>query len=327
MADRKISEFANRTAAQLTPADTIPVVADIGLPGTPVLENFYSSIADIAKLGVSSYNGYVGDLTVYTTGMSGGGMLSAPDRNVKWTSRFVIISQGRGPQIPDGYFDINFPPVGTIIKGVGGQSDVVSTATGIQLPVWATLWYELPLGLPSPTVNTNFYVSTYGSSGDFTAPPHFVKIAWHNSDESLVYFADGSRISTNNTYPPFDFRGISSWESVPQTGANPACRINLSCRMEEFGAMVRLRGIVTPTSNSSAGVPTDAVLGVLNPLYRPVVPGYYSNDEPNIVLLCGTSSTNAVSTPHNMIINTNGTISWQGKPAGFALHVDGSWSK
>lgn len=176
---------------------------------------------------VTSWNGMVGDIIAFTDHLpenpagatnlywrdertsafsvfhgppSGGGTLLSASNLISWSQRFIIISMGTGPQIPDGHFGITFPPDGTIIHGLANKPDYTVAGGKIELGTWDTLFYALPLGASNVTNNNNFYRGTYGAGGgNYNVPSHFVAIAKHNSDTDQVIWINGSR-TWANTY-------------------------------------------------------------------------------------------------------------------------------
>ena len=95
--------------------------------------------------------------------LTGGGTISVSATwEVKWSTRFITIGNGRGAALAiGGYFDITMPSVSTVITGAGGATNKTVTANGIPLASWETLYYILPLAAPNTTVNANFRVCSY----------------------------------------------------------------------------------------------------------------------------------------------------------------------
>jgi hypothetical protein len=113
--------------------------------------------------------------------LSGGGVITVAASRLKWGTRFIAISGGRGAATaPSGYFDISMPPVGTVITGVGGASNDTVTIDGIALSAWIALYYIPPLGGSTATVNANFRLVLY--TADVTIPPEWILVAYVNSD-------------------------------------------------------------------------------------------------------------------------------------------------
>lgn len=124
---------------------------------------------------------------------------------VSWTNRFIVLGGGRGAtsSSADGFFDINMPPVGTVITGVGGASNVTVTASGIPLVTggtsagWTALWYQLPASRTAGFVAANLRVA--GFTADFVVPPDWVLVAVRNADNGAVRFGDGQVLSPGAT--------------------------------------------------------------------------------------------------------------------------------
>ena len=119
--------------------------------------------------------------------ISGGGTITvAASGELNWSARIIIISNGRGAHFgTNGYFDIAMPVAGTVITGVGGAANQTVVAAGIPMPEWNALYYILPIGLGSGTLNANFRVVNY--TADAEIPESWVLIAARNSDNGTIY--------------------------------------------------------------------------------------------------------------------------------------------
>lgn len=139
--------------------------------------------------------------------VSGGGMLSVSlSWEVKWGARFIVMGNGQGSHFStSGYFDINYPPVGTVIQGVGGATSQSAGAAGIPLPVWTALYYVLPIGSGSPTVNSNFRLVSYGS--DFVVPENWLLLANRNPDVGTVRWCNDVTIGAGRSWFSDDTQG------------------------------------------------------------------------------------------------------------------------
>jgi hypothetical protein len=73
--------------------------------------------------------------------LTGGGTITFDaSGNLFWSSRFIVISNGRGTHFSvDGYYEINCPTSGTI-TGVGGSGNKTATGAGINLTGWDALY-------------------------------------------------------------------------------------------------------------------------------------------------------------------------------------------
>lgn len=124
--------------------------------------------------------------------LTGGGLVSvSASAELGWNQRFMVISQGRGSGLTGaGYFEINQPPAGTVIPGVGGAASVTATANGIALGLWTVLWYILPVGAATvSSVAANFRVSGYTATTDFRPPSNWIPLALRRgeSGSSPIY--------------------------------------------------------------------------------------------------------------------------------------------
>jgi hypothetical protein len=136
--------------------------------------------------------------------ISGGGTITVNGSgSVLWSTRFIVISNGRGTNFATaGYFDINCPVSGTI-TGVGGAGNQTATAAGIPLGDWHALYYILPIGSSEGTVAANFRIVTLNSNLDI--PHNWVLICLKNADTGYFHFPNGINLKVNqnstNLYP------------------------------------------------------------------------------------------------------------------------------
>jgi hypothetical protein len=131
--------------------------------------------------------------------INGGGTITVDaSGNVLWSSRFIVISNGRGSHFSTaGYYDINCPTSGTI-TGVGGAANKTATAAGIPLAQWEAIYYILPIGSNNASVAANFRVASYTS--DVEIPSDWVLICVRNGDDGLVYFNNGIHLDLGQSY-------------------------------------------------------------------------------------------------------------------------------
>lgn len=131
--------------------------------------------------------------------LTGGGTVSVSAAwEVKWSTRFITISNGKGTGLAtNGYFDITMPAAATVITGVGGATNKTVTANGIPIVDWETLYYILPVGGAAGTVNANFRVVNY--TADVTIPSTWVKICSRNSEGPYIDFSCGVSLRNNTS--------------------------------------------------------------------------------------------------------------------------------
>jgi len=102
---------------------------------------------------------------------------------VKWSYRFIAISNGRGTSAaPGGYYNISVPAAGTVIPTYGGAvgTRTVDATNGIPLNPWDALYYEIPLTSGVGTVDGNFRIVHYAA--DFQVPANWLLLAVMNGD-------------------------------------------------------------------------------------------------------------------------------------------------
>jgi hypothetical protein len=132
--------------------------------------------------------------------MSGGGNITYNGSGLSWSTRFIVINNGSGSHFStNGYFDINMPPNGTVITGVGGATNQTVTGGYVPLPCWQALYYILPIGSSSGTNNANFRIANY--TAGMVVPDSWVLIANQNCDNSTVRLGNGTIIQNGQTWP------------------------------------------------------------------------------------------------------------------------------
>ena len=145
------------------------------------------------------------------------------DSFLTWTARFLIMAGGNGPGTisTEGHYDIVLPPVGTVIPGLGGASDVTVTAQGIKMlnPAnsgWCTLYYILPTARTS--VPANFRFVSY--SQNILIPDNWVMVATFNFDSKAIKIGTGQILTrgsdTSGFVAPFD-AVVNFNQSTPTT--------------------------------------------------------------------------------------------------------------
>lgn len=130
--------------------------------------------------------------------LTGGGTISVTSNGfIKWSTRFIVISNGRGSSFTtNGYFDITCPTTGTI-TGVGGAASRAANSDGIQLNTWEALYYILPVGSINTSVAANFRVVYY--SADLTVPHTWIPICVRNGDNGVFSFPRGVNLIANSS--------------------------------------------------------------------------------------------------------------------------------
>lgn len=120
--------------------------------------------------------------------LTGGGTIThTAAGELKWTERFILLGGGRGSPAgitsASGYYDINMPPAGTVIAGLGGTASQTVTAGGIPMPLWHALYYKINSNVA--TVNANFLLVNYSAPVSIT--DDMILLAVTNSDPSGTY--------------------------------------------------------------------------------------------------------------------------------------------
>jgi len=184
--------------------------------------------------------------------LTGGGTISVDaSGNVNWSSRFIIISQGRSSSFAtSGYFDITVPVSGTTITGIGGAGSVTTTATGIPLTTWQAIYYILPLGSANSSVPGNFRIMHY--TGDQEIPYNWVLLCIRNGDDGLYYFPNGLILSTgqSSSYSQQTQNLTISSLGVGTTSSGTAGQIRATNSITAFYSDKRLKDEVYKIENA-----------------------------------------------------------------------------
>lgn len=132
--------------------------------------------------------------------VSAGGTLSVNSSfSIKWTSRLIVINQGRASSgIFRGFLGLGLPSTG-VVQGVGGSADRTVTAEGILLEPWEALYFVWLPGSDQRSVSeaSNYRIGYY--SADVIIPAEWILLAQHNGDNGLVWFATGHYLASGQT--------------------------------------------------------------------------------------------------------------------------------
>jgi hypothetical protein len=140
---------------------------------------------------------YTADLAAKTN-MTGGGTVVWTGSNLSWTSRFIVISNGRGTYFAaSGYFDMSMPADGTVIPGLGGASNHTVTGGVITIPAWQALYYILPIGSGNGSVAANYRIVSY--TADFVVPENWILVALRNGDDQTLRLGTGETLTAGQT--------------------------------------------------------------------------------------------------------------------------------
>ena len=118
---------------------------------------------------------------------------------VKWTARFIVISDSKGTSAPSSasYFDIVMPTSGSI--DVVGTTAVTATANGIPMGPWQALYYDIAAG--SGASATGYHIMDYnGSTANYMIPATWVLLCVSNYDAVVMKFSVGITLAANQTY-------------------------------------------------------------------------------------------------------------------------------
>ena len=185
--------------------------------------------------------------------LTGGGTITVNASGfVKWSSRFIMINNGRGAGFSTaGYFDITCPTSGTI-TGVAGAANRTATVDGIQLNVWESLYYILPLGSSNASVAANFRVAGYTT--DFTIPHNWILLCVRNGDNQVFSFPRGINILAGDSSASYETSTNTANTIVSRDGNGNFAAGSITAG----GLTVDTNTLHVDTTNDRVGVGTTA---------------------------------------------------------------------
>lgn len=207
--------------------------------------------------------------------ISGGGTITYDTSGyLSWTTRFIVMQAGsRNTNFATaGYFDINMPAAGTAIIGLGGSSSRLVETAGIQINVWESLYYIMPIGTGQTSVASNFRIIGYTENHDI--PPHWVRIATRNGDVAsgaALYLNNGIKIRGGEKYINQDRSSVTpSFQNIyvtPYSGTDTAFLEIGTARTGDGYSYIDLIGDATYTDyglriirhNTGANAPSEII--------------------------------------------------------------------
>ena len=135
--------------------------------------------------------------------LTGGGQVSVNVINslyyLKWTQRFIVISNGRAADLcPSGYYNIDCPASGTVaLHGGATGTRAIDATYGIPISGWEALYYEIPFSAGATSNAANFHIVNY--TGNFDVPASWILLAVVNSDVGIVQCAANGGFVLHNT--------------------------------------------------------------------------------------------------------------------------------
>ena len=243
--------------------------------------------------------------------LTGGGTISVSATwEVKWSTRFITIGNGRGAALAiGGYFDITMPSVSTVITGAGGATNKTVTANGIPLASWETLYYILPLAAPNTTVNANFRVCSY--TADINIPNNWIKICSKNDDGGYVDFACGISLRNNtsiNTHL-YDVKGADVDGAVSSANTLATAR-TISASGDIVGTATGFNGSANITIPMTLATIVDSGTGLFKKITtnaKGLVTGTTNVVQSDITGLLGSGSITNTMIANTAVSNLSGT--------------------
>ncbi len=243
--------------------------------------------------------------------LTGGGTISVSATwEVKWSTRFLTVSNGRGAALATvGYFDITMPAVSTVITGAGGATNKTVTANGIPLASWETLYYILPLGATNTTVNANFRVCSY--TADINIPNNWIKICSKNDEGGYVDFACGISLRNNtsiNTHL-YDVKGADVDGTVSSANTLATAR-TISASGDIVGTATSFNGSANITIPMTLATIVDSGTGLFKKITtnaKGLVTGTTNVVQSDITGLLGSGSITNTMIANTAVSNLSGT--------------------
>ena len=136
--------------------------------------------------------------------INGGGIVSFDSSaNLKWSQRVILIPIERNEVGIDGYFNLDFPPVNTLIDYYN-PSDVLTTrevsSSGLLIGHWEALWYRIEQGTGYETVNSRYVITNY-LNYNWQPDENWILLAVRNGDNNILKFMPGQiSIPLGNSY-------------------------------------------------------------------------------------------------------------------------------
>jgi len=139
--------------------------------------------------------------------LTGGGTITCNKSSLLWSQRIIIIPASKTKFASSGHFDINMPPLNTVITYYKGSSTTTVTvsSTGILLNGWDALYYKIPINSANTTVNANFAIVNYTQT-TWTPDETWILLAINNNDTSTIKYLPA------NIY--FQTKNISSYDAT-----------------------------------------------------------------------------------------------------------------
>ena len=174
------------------------------------------------------------------------------NNNLNWTSRFLCVAAGQNANAStSGFFTILMPTVGTTITGIGGAASQTVSANGINMFTnpngSSVLYYKLPINQGSATINTNFFLCSFGVN--ITIPDDYVMVASFNNDNGSVKLGSGAILKPQTANEKHSYCFTSSSKGViTGTALSPFIFTKQSAR-SQFGNVVAVDQIAVDAVN------------------------------------------------------------------------------
>lgn len=219
-------------------AGTPDTLEDLGnlKPGDRVWCQLYNRRVVVLGRSGAAFSSGAKTGSLLQTVMSGGGVRGVSSTGVNWSQRFILMGAGISDLVPNGYFNIDMPPDGTVIPIHSGAADSTTVAAGtIPMINWQALYYDVPYGIvTSASQPGNFHIVYYTGGDDFQVPPNWVLIAVRNGDTRAAAYKWGDGRAQDYWHT---LTLQNSWVAYGSGWAVPAYRIGNDGRVILHGLM------------------------------------------------------------------------------------------
>jgi hypothetical protein len=129
--------------------------------------------------------------------VSGGGTVTwgGVNNRLKWTRRFIAISMGRTPAVPNGHVNINMPTSDIPADNVYDGKARSANAEGVVLTGWDALYAVHNVG--GTENDTSFRIVRH--TVDFNAPSNWILVGVVNGDDSSIKLGTGVIVSAKSS--------------------------------------------------------------------------------------------------------------------------------
>jgi hypothetical protein len=206
-----------------------PVYFNSGLR-TPIVPAADDDVMNKAAADITRYTSLLQRL------MTGGGIRKVDSTGISWSQRLIVMGLGRWI-VPNGYYQIEMPPDGTVIPVYGGSAGTSVTVAGGKIPLqgWRALYYEIPWGTSAVASKPeNFRLMDYNLATTQGVPSNWILIATRNLDSMVPQYLWGDGVR-QDYWKTLTLK--NSWTAYNTAFPAPAWRFTAEGKVETHGLM------------------------------------------------------------------------------------------